>query len=139
MGTALLEPSTSNDAPTTKKLILSAGPIAIDQEGYWEKFLSIPWPVRTDEAWRFANVKDLDLSPYEVADAVCIKIREEILGRSIGLESVAGRMTFANDQLIDQKIASTELQQKGVIWLPISQAAIEHPELFQKHFMQEEA
>lgn len=139
MGTDLLEPSTTNEAPRTKKPILSAGPLTKDQEGYWKEFLALPWPVRTDEAWRFANVKDLDLSPYEVADAVCVKIREQILGRSIGLESVAGRMTFANDQLIDQKIVSTELLQKGVIWLPISQAAIEHPELFQKHFMQEEA
>ncbi|MCX6976084.1 MAG: hypothetical protein NTZ94_17690, partial [Verrucomicrobia bacterium] len=105
--TDLLEPSTTNEAPRTKKPILSAGPLTNDREGYWKEFLALPWPVRTDEAWRFANVKDLDLSPYEVADAVCIKIREQILGRSIGLASVAGRMTFANDQLIDQKIVST--------------------------------
>ena len=139
MGTALLEPSATNDAPRTKKPILSAGPTTNDQEGHWKEFLSLPWPTRTDEAWRFANVKDLDLTSSEVAEPVCIKMREEILDRSIGLESIAGQMIFANDQLIAQKFASTELQQKGVIWLPISQAAIEHPELFQKHFMREEA
>jgi len=47
----------------------------------------------------------------------------------------AGKMVFANDELVSREILSETLAQKGVIWKPLEQAAAEHPELFQKHFM----
>jgi Fe-S cluster assembly protein SufD len=48
-------------------------------------------------------------------------------------------MVFANDQLLSRDLATDTLRQKGVIWLPLEQAANEHPDLFRKHFMREEA
>ena len=119
--------------------ILSAGPITPEQTEAWGKFTAIPMPVRTDENWRFANVKDLDLSAYSRAASLGDAVSDEMLARSRGLASIAGRMVFANDQLLAHEIFSDSLRAKGVIWLPIDQAAIEHPELFRKHFMREEA
>ena len=137
MSTAILESEEVLTAPTAP--ILSAGPASAEQAEAWEKFTALPMPVRTDEEWRFANVKDLDLSAYVQAQAVDDATREELLARSTGLAAVAGRMVFANDDLLAQETLADSLRQRGVIWLPLEQAAAEHPELCRKHFMREEA
>lgn len=101
----------------------------------WEAFETLPMPARTDEAWRFANIKALDLSTFtkprpmhEGAQAACIE-------GSRGVEKSAGKMVFANDELVAHQVLSQSLAAKGVIWQPLEQAAAEHPELFKKHFM----
>jgi Fe-S cluster assembly protein SufD len=137
MSTAILETEEllqSNTAP-----ILTAGPASPEQAEAWEKFTALPMPVRTDEAWRFANVKDLDLSAYVQAAPVDDATREDLLARSTGLAAVSGRMVFANDQRLAQETLSDSLRQKGVIWLPLDEAESQHPELFRKYFMREEA
>jgi Fe-S cluster assembly protein SufD len=119
--------------------LLSAGPAAPGQEAAWSTFTSIPMPVRTDERWRFANVKDLDLSAYTQPAPVDDATREELIGRSRGLEASAGRMVFANDQMIARDTFHDMLNQLGVVWLPLEQAMVEQPDLFQQYFMREEA
>ena len=119
--------------------ILSTGPVTPEQTEAWEKFAALPMPARTDENWRFANVKDLDLSPYSGALPLGDATGDELLSRSRGLAAVAGRMVFGNDRLLAQETFSDELRQKGVIWLPLEQAAEAHPDLFRRHFMREEA
>ncbi len=123
-------------APTR---LLSTGPAASGQEAAWEKFHAIPMPVRTDECWRFANVRDLDLSAYTPSQPLDETTREELIARSRGLDAVAGRMIFGNDQLLSREALTESLNQLGVIWLPLEQAMIEHPDLFQQYFMREEA
>ena len=119
--------------------ILSAGPATPEQAEAWEKFDGIAMPVRTDENWRFANVKDLDLSRYTRALPLGDATSDDLLARSRGVSDVAGRMVFANDRLLAHGVLSDSLKQKGVIWLPLDQALAEHPELFRKNFMREEA
>ncbi len=137
MSTAILE--SEEVLTTTTAPILSAGPASPEQAGAWEKFIALPMPVRTNEEWRFANVKDLDLSAYVQSTPVDDATREDLLVRSQGLAVVAGRMVFANDDLLSHETLADSLRQRGVIWLPLDQAATEHPELFRKHFMREEA
>ncbi|HEY3900805.1 MAG TPA: Fe-S cluster assembly protein SufD [Chthoniobacter sp.] len=137
MMTSVLEPMT--DTPAAPTRLLSAGPAAPGQEAAWTQFTKIPMPTRTDERWRFANVKDLDLSSYLPPAPVDEAVREALLVRSRGLEKSAGRMVFANDQLLTREAYSEELSRIGVIWLPLEQAMIEHPNLFQQYFMREEA
>jgi len=139
MNTAILESEEVLTTTTHAAPILSAGPVSPEQAEAWEKFTALPMPVRTNEEWRFANVKDLDLSAYVQAQPVDDATRDELLTRSTGLAAVAGRMIFANDQLLAQETLADSLRQRGVIWLPLEQAAAEHPELFRKHFMREEA
>jgi Fe-S cluster assembly protein SufD len=119
--------------------LLSAGPAIVGQEAAWEQFTKIPMPTRTDEHWRFANIKDLDLSSYTQPGPIDEATREELLARSRGLETSAGRMVFANDQLLTREVLSETLNQLGVVWLPLEQALAEHPELLQQYFMREEA
>lgn len=98
-------------------------------------FESLPMPGRTDEAWRFANYKALDLAPFAKSPVAFSGDRDRLLKRSTGLAEASGKMVFANDELIAREVLSESLAQKGVIWKPLEIAAAEHPELFLKHFM----
>ena len=126
--------------------LLNAAPAAGEQAWWgkmrrdgWELFQRLPMPARGDEAWRFATLKRLDLSEFSQPLPVRPDDREEIISRSRALKENAGRMVIANDQLVRREIHSAALDTKGVIWLPLEQAAAEHPELLQKHFMRAEA
>jgi Fe-S cluster assembly protein SufD len=139
MATAVLdieETQTTTNAPAP---ILEAGAATTEQGEAWEQFTTLPMPKRTDEAWRFANLKRLDLSGYTQPLPLDETAREELLARSAGLDAIAGRMIFGNDQLLAQQIHSDALRQRGVLWLPLDQALSEHPELVRQYFMREEA
>lgn len=112
--------------------------LALQKEG-WQEFQSLPMPKRTDESWRFANLKLVDLAGYVAPAPVSDAVQAALIARSTGLEQTGGRMIFANDQLLQREVLSDELKSKGVIWEPIEKAATEHPELFRKHFMTQEA
>src|SRR5579862_4285723 len=104
----------------------------------WLDFKALPMPHRLDEKWRFSPVKDLDLSVYNRALPVPPAVREGLIGRCSGLAESAGRMVFANDHLVEREVYSKELARKGVIWAPIEKAAVEHEEIFRRHFMTQE-
>ena len=104
----------------------------------WDNFQSLPMPQRTDEPWRFATIKSLDLSPYTKAQPLCDATQAELIKRSIGLKETAGRMIFANDQILQREEISADLKTKGVIWEPIEKAVVEHEEIFRRHFMTQE-
>ncbi len=138
MSAAVLDIEESSAAASAARL-LDAGGATATQPSAWEKFTALPMPRRGEEAWRFANLKLLDLAPYTVPLPLDEAAREELAGCSQGLDASAGRMIFGNDQLLERDIFSDSLRQQGVLWLPLDQAAAEHPELFQKYFMREEA
>ncbi|MDB6173639.1 MAG: sufD [Chthoniobacteraceae bacterium] len=127
--------------------LLTAGPLTREtsdglaplQAKAWERFESIPMPLRTNEEWRFSNLKRINLSVYTQPVALDQAAAESLVARSKGLEKAAGRLVFGNDELLSNELFSESLRQKGVIWLPLEQAATEHPELFSKYFMREEA
>src|SRR5437868_13440293 len=109
------------------------------QREAWMQFESLPKPTRKDQAWRFAKVGLLDLSPFKYGGTLTEKERATILEQSRGLEEVAGRMIFAGDQLIERDVISDQLRQRGVIFQPLERAMIEHADLFRKHFMSQPA
>ena len=109
------------------------------QQVAWERFEKLPMPVRTDEKWRFADVKALDLSPFRTPPALSDADCAALLSRSTGLAETAGRMVFANDRLVERQLHGDSLRAKGVLWLPFEQAIAEHHELIRKHFLSEGA
>src|SRR5438309_67770 len=109
------------------------------QREAWMQFESLPKPTRQDQAWRFANVSLLDLSPFKYGGTLTEKERATILEQSRGLEEVAGRMLFACDQLIELDVSSDQLKKRGVIFQPLERAMVEHADLFRKHFMSQPA
>jgi len=105
----------------------------------WKQFESLPNPTRKDQAWRFANVALLDLSPFKYNAALTEEERAIILEQSRGLEQVAGRMIFAGDELVERDVISDQLKKRGVIFQSLERAIVEHAELFRKHFMSQPA
>jgi Fe-S cluster assembly protein SufD len=101
-----------------------------DQLAAWSDFQAIPQPKRTDEPWRFANLKALDLSDFIKAPAV--ENETALIKRSIGFAGLAAKLIFANEKLVH---CETKNLPKGVLLLPLEQAAKEHEALFKKNFM----
>jgi hypothetical protein len=139
MSTAVLEAEAMEESiAAAPGKLLSAGALSRENADWlaemqsvaWESFESLPMPLRKDEAWRFASIKELDLARFHLPHAIDDHVRVELTSRSRGLEKTAGRMIFGNDQLIAREVLSEALRQKGVIWMPLEQAAVEHPELF---------
>jgi Fe-S cluster assembly protein SufD len=109
------------------------------QRAAWEQFESLPKPTRKDQAWRFANVDLLDLTPFKFGGTLSDDDRAEILDQSRGLDEVAGRLIFAGDQLVHRDVISDQLRQRGVTFQPLERAMVEHADLFRKHFMSQPA
>jgi Fe-S cluster assembly protein SufD len=105
------------------------------QRAAWTQFEALPMPTRKDQAWRFANVGLLNLSPFKHGGTLTERKRATILEQSRGLEEVAGRMIFADDQLLERDVISDQLKKRGVIFQSLERAMVEHTELFRKHFM----
>jgi Fe-S cluster assembly protein SufD len=109
------------------------------QRAAWKQFESLPKPTRKDQAWRFANVNLLDLTPFKFGGTLSDEERTVILEQSRGLDDVAGRMIFAGDELIERDVISDQLKKRGVIFQSLERAMVEHGELFRKHFMSQAA
>src|SRR5881394_2829330 len=105
----------------------------------WDQFESLPQPTRKDQPWRFSNVGLLDLAPFKTSPPLSEDDRKNILKYSRGLEKYAGRMIFANDQLVVRDVVSEDLKRRGVIFQPLERAMIEHADVFRKYFMSTEA
>src|SRR5947209_8444331 len=138
--------STTQEQQSQKTGVLS-GPVEHDlpdwfreqQRAAWSKFESIPQPTRKDQPWRFSNVDLLDLAPFNVPVSLSDDDRKNILKYSKGVDEVAGRMIFANDQLVERTVVSDALKKRGVIFQPLERAMTEHEDLFRKYFMSADA
>jgi Fe-S cluster assembly protein SufD len=109
------------------------------QHAAWDQFEASPQPTRKNQAWRFSNVGLLDLAPFKASSPLSQEDRQNILKYSRGLERYAGRMIFANDQLVERDVVSEDLKKRGVIFQPLERAMLEHPDLFRRYFMSTEA
>jgi Fe-S cluster assembly protein SufD len=137
----------ANHEVAKSESILS-GPVALhdlpewfldQQRAAWKQFESLPQPTRKNQAWRFSNVGLLDLAPFKSSPPLTEDDRKNILKYSRGLDQFAGRMIFANDELVERDVVSEDLKKRGVIFQPLERAMVEHPDLFQKYFMSTEA
>jgi len=109
------------------------------QREAWQQFEELPTPTRKDQAWRFANVALLNLAPFKISAPLSEDDRKNVLKYSRGLDQYAGRMIFANAQLIQRDVVSEDLKKRGVIFQPLERAIVEHADLFRKYFMSTEA
>ena len=103
------------------------------QRQAWEEFLSTPTPTRHQEAWRFSNVRALDLSGLH--QGVQEEPPSSLIERSVGLASDATRLVFANDTLIAQEM-KTPLP-SGVVVAPLKSAIHTHEKQIRQYFMQQ--
>ena len=140
-------PAPANHALSDTALLSNAGPdfsahpayFRERQQAAWEQFAKLPMPARTDEGWRFSDLKALNLAPFKRAEAVADGDRAALVERSLGLAETSGRIVFANDRLIAQEFHGDALRAKGVLWMPLEQAIAEQRDIIERHFMSEGA
>jgi len=104
-----------------------------EQSQAWELFQSLPLPKRTDEPWRFANLKATDISGYHTASTV--SDAASLIARSSAHTNLAAKLIFANDSLIHSEITGIP---DGALLLPLEEVARNCEELFRKSFMTSE-
>jgi Fe-S cluster assembly protein SufD len=103
------------------------------QADAWKEFESEPYPVRTDELWRFSSIKNLALDSYQPALERNGWDAQYLGGRTFAQS--AGRLIFVNERLVSCEIFDQQLLDRGVVFLPLERALEEYPELLREHFM----
>lgn len=103
----------------------------------WRTFLEMPWPKATDEAWRRTRLTGFDLNrfrPFARPDAFA-KVNEQIQHELDEMDSAAS-LVFQDGGVIYRNDAE-QVTSKGVIFMELSRALHEHPDLVRKYFMTE--
>jgi Fe-S cluster assembly protein SufD len=95
----------------------------------YERFASLPLPVRTDEAWRFSNIAGLGLDGFSASPA-----RQKAPTVSMGIRKSA-RLTFANGTLVSREILDPKLEARGVIIDSLRNALVRHGDLVREHLL----
>ena len=116
--------------------------IAVDwfrqaQRDAWEQYQSMPFPVRTNEKWRFARIDNFtSIGQYRTA-AGAEEATAHLVDRSHRLQHVAGRIILADDTLAAPIELADDLADKGVIFTTLQDAIVRYPDLVQQYFMRE--
>ena len=96
----------------------------------FEAYERLGLPSKTDEEWRRTDLKGLQLDgfkPFEEPDGVA---------PGDPIEDAAGVLRQRGSHPGEVEL-EPELQRKGVLFLPLSQAAVEHPDLVRRHLFTE--
>jgi Fe-S cluster assembly protein SufD len=102
-----------------------------EQTAALAEYEATPAPTRRDEAWRFANLKALDLSDFVPAPPIASEGKLITASTGLGGETAA-RLVFGNDTLVHRETAALPA---GVVVQPLAEAAREHEALFREYFM----
>jgi len=94
----------------------------------WDRALALPFPVRTDQGWRFSSLKVTKLENANLTEPTFDM--DDVLIRSEGCENPAGRMIFVNDTCIHHSC-----KVEGVIWVTLEEALKSHEAVLKEHFM----
>ncbi|HVU18801.1 MAG TPA: Fe-S cluster assembly protein SufD [Candidatus Didemnitutus sp.] len=98
----------------------------------YERFVSLPLPVRTDESWRFSQIAGLVLDDYRVpSSAVDFK---QTTHADLGVPG-AGTLLFANNRLAMQEPLATAANEQGMIFDTLQNALLKHGDLVRAHLL----
>lgn len=100
----------------------------------WERFLSLPVPARTDESWRFADLKQLRFGTHVPASPVSESLAAELVARALAERPAefSAHFVFANNRLIH---AETPGLPAGALCLPVTEALLKHADWLRPHFL----
>jgi Fe-S cluster assembly protein SufD len=94
-------------------------------------------PSARDEAWRFASVGRLSVDDFAPCGAPDPATLDALVHRSELVPTRSGRSVYVDDVPADFECISRDLAEQGVIYLPVSEAIEQHPELMERYFLQE--
>jgi Fe-S cluster assembly protein SufD len=99
----------------------------------WNQFLALPLPSRTDETWRFSNLKGLDLDGFTLPEDAA----QQIPNHSTFPQTA--ELVFSNRQLVARSTVPADLAAKGVIFAPLDEALRDHGDLVKQYFQKHPA
>jgi Fe-S cluster assembly protein SufD len=102
------------------------------QQAAQQRYESTPTPKRGDEAWRFANIKQLNFE--NLSGKALPADSADLISRSVGLEAPTAKFVFLNDELIHSESSLAD----AVICLTLAEAFEKHSDLVERHFMKQE-
>lgn len=100
----------------------------------WDRFGATPVPTRTNQAWRFADLKHLRFERFEPAAAVTDASAADLIARAVAERpsSFSAHFVYANNRLLH---AETSRLPEGAICLPIGEAIAHHGDLIRPRFL----
>ena len=99
----------------------------------FNQFNALPMPARTDETWRFSNLKGLDLSGFVLPEDPATQIPNHTRF------SQTAEIVFSNRQVVARGTVPADLAAKGVIFAPLDEALQTHGDLVRKYFQKHPA
>src|ERR1700738_2068780 len=90
----------------------------------------IPLPSRSDEEWRRTDIRALDLDSFEAFE------RADGAAPGDPIDDTAGVLRQRGSEP-GQGELDPEIARRGVLFMPLSQAAVEHPDLVRRHLFTE--
>lgn len=102
-----------------------------------DQFKNLGMPTASAEEWRFASVGKLSIDNFNPVAAPSSATLDALTERSNLISDRAGLMVYVDDAPANFECIGTELAKQGVIYLPISEAVEQHPDLMEKYFLQE--
>ena len=106
------------------------------QSTAWEASQKLALPARTDESWRFGNLKrPAALADFVASPTLANNATSALIEQSTRLEETAGKFVFTNETLVQD----TRPTNDGLICVPLSEAIEQHEQLLQEYFMTQDA
>ena len=99
----------------------------------WNQFNALPLPSRTNETWRFSNLKGLDLDGFALSEHAANYIPEHAAFPQ------TAAIVFSNDQVVTRSGLPADLAAKGVIFAPLDEALRDHGDLVKRYFQKHPA
>jgi len=88
---------------------------------------------KKDERWRFSGHKGWALDAAVLSHEKYKGELPDIFQSVSASPRIAGRLRFVDDVLVDHKAVATELEKRGVIFLPLREAVARHADLLHEH------
>lgn len=100
----------------------------------WARYGALPVPTRTNQHWRFADLKHLTIEGHAPAAPVSASVAADLIARAVSERPAgyAAHFVFANNRLLH---AETPALPAGAICLPVAEALASHPDLLREHFL----
>ena len=94
----------------------------------FNQFNALPLPSRTDENWRFSNLKGIDLDGFQVPEEAAQHIPH------LPDFPHTAELIFSNRQIVGRSTVPADLAAKGVIYCPLDEALRNHGDLVRQYF-----
>lgn len=103
------------------------------KQAAWDKFNALPLPSRTDETWRFSNLKGLDIEGFHLPEDAAQHIPH------LPDFPHHAEIIFSNRQVVGRSTVPADLAAKGVIFCPLDEALRDHGDLVRAYFQKQPA